>query len=217
MQAKYEISINKVDASGGEEVPGAELTLNGTDSDGNAVMFEEGAVTLGEGASLINGVGSNIAWISGTTSTKVLLEDGEYKLHEIAAPTGYEIANDIKFKIENGKIVSIVINDVSQDVTNISEIEMIDERIVISTSTTTTTTRPSIVGNDEEEVSGTSSTTTTTTTTTITTTTAAAEETSTTTQETTSSPYTGDSRTGVLFMGTALAASVMFAVRKRRK
>lgn len=212
MQVKYEISINKVDASGGEEVPGAELILNGTDSDGNAVMFEEGAVTLGEGASLINGVGSNIAWISGTTSTKVLLEDGEYTLHEIAAPTGYEIANDIEFKIENGKIVSIVVNGVSQDVTNISEIEMIDERIVISTSTTTTT-RPSIVGNDEEDGSGTSSTTTTTTTTT----TAVTEETSTTTQETTSSPYTGDSRTGVLFMGTALAASVMFAVRKRRK
>lgn len=208
MAAKYEISINKVDASGGEEVPGAELILNGTDPNGKAIIFEDSAVTLGEGAVLINGVGSNIAWISGTTSTKVLLEDGEYKLHESAAPTGYKIANDIEFKIENGKIVAITVNGVPQDVTNISEIEMIDERIVTETVTTTTTTRPSAVGNEEEDGSGTTTTTNMTST---------SEGTSTTTIVSSGSPNTGDSHTGVLFIGTALAASVMFASRKRKK
>ena len=81
------------------EIPGATLTLTGEDKDGNAITFEKGTLEPGEGAKVINGYGQALIWKSGTEPTNVKISDGTYVLHELAAPTGYEVATDIKFVI----------------------------------------------------------------------------------------------------------------------
>lgn len=81
--------ISKVDATTGAELPGAKLTLilNGTVID---------------------------TWTSTTVPHKVILpEDGTYTLTEVTAPDGYEVAENITFKVTNGTVASdkIVMKD----------------------------------------------------------------------------------------------------------
>ncbi|MBO5318176.1 MAG: hypothetical protein J6B01_00005, partial [Ruminococcus sp.] len=126
--------MNKIDA-GGVEVKGATLKLTGTDANGNAINFAEGSLELGEGATLQNGSGENLVWISGTGSTNVKVPNGTYILHEERAPEGYEVATDITFTVNNGKVTVIGEdgNPVEKD-----SIDMIDETTT-STSTSTST------------------------------------------------------------------------------
>jgi hypothetical protein len=187
------------------EVPGAELSITGKDSDGNAITFSENTVDLGDNAVLTKGSGEEIGWISGNSPTMVVLTDGEYVLHEVAAPEGYEVATDITFVIDNGNVVSVNGESTSEAI-----IVMVDAAIVTTTTelttttteeTTTTTTEtktlnddienttnPSMVGNDELDNTTTTTaeeTTTTETESTTTTETTASEITTTTTNATT--------------------------------
>jgi hypothetical protein len=94
----------------GKEIPGATLTLTGTKADGSTVVFDINDITLGEGAQLISQAnGTSITWVSGTTATLIEgLEDGTYVLHEVAAPSGYEVATDITFTITDGQVTGNV-------------------------------------------------------------------------------------------------------------
>ncbi|MGN0622880.1 MAG: Cna B-type domain-containing protein, partial [Oscillospiraceae bacterium] len=78
---KSVISVSKVDAATGGELPGA--TLQVKDAQGN--LIEE--------------------WVSTETPHLVVgLEDGTYTLTEITAPKGYTVAETIVFIVENGKV-----------------------------------------------------------------------------------------------------------------
>ena len=182
-----DIAISKK-STVGDELEGAELTLTGTDSRGNEVVFDITKVELGTGAKLVSTEnGKELTWTSGTTSTLVKdLPNGTYTLHEVAAPSGYVVATDITFTIENGTVTG----EVGIDGTTVT---MIDDMVVTTTSTTTT------------------STTTTTTTTAATTTTA------TTTASKTSNPQTGVAGAGIPLAVILTAAGVAFAVRRKRE
>ena len=71
-------------------------------------------------------------WVSGEEATTVTLTDGKYKLHELTAPEGYQVATDMTFEIEDGKLVKINGNDVDTDT-----VVMIDEAIITTPTTTT--------------------------------------------------------------------------------
>ena len=59
----------------------------------------------GSQAALISGAGTELSWISGSTSTLIKgLQDGTYTLHEEAAPSGYLVTTDITFTIENSAV-----------------------------------------------------------------------------------------------------------------
>ena len=119
------MKIAKKDAFGGE-VKGATLTLTGTDKDGNAIVFAADKLEAGAGATVVNGAGDKLVWISGDAATNVKdLADGTYKLHEQTAPTGFAVANDMTFEISGGKITKI--ND--EAVAEGTVVVMIDEAL----------------------------------------------------------------------------------------
>ena len=119
-----------------EEIAGATLTLTGKDFEGNTVVFDLSDVALGEGAKLVSEAnGMVLTWVSGTTSTFVKnLKDGTYVLHEVAAPSGYEVTTDITFTIVNGQVTGET--GVSTDSNTVT---MVDDMTVTTTTTTTTT------------------------------------------------------------------------------
>ena len=185
-----DIAISKKNTVG-DEIEGAQLTITGKDSRGENVVFDIEKVELGTGAKLVSTEnGTELTWTSGTTATLVKgLPDGTYTLHEDAAPSGYVVATDITFTIENGKVTG----EVGVEGTTIT---MIDDMVVTTTSTTTTST---------------------TTTTTTTTTTATSTTTATTTGSKTSNPKTGVAGAGIPLAVIITAAGVAFAVRRKRE
>ena len=88
----------------GKEIAGATLTLTGTDFTGRPVEFFEADVELGRNAKFVSD-GDALTWVSGTTASIInALPDGTYVLHEVAAPSGYEVATDITFIIKDGEL-----------------------------------------------------------------------------------------------------------------
>lgn len=80
------VSISKVDAATRKELPGAKMILELMDDD------SEGSIVVEK-------------WTSSKTPHVIAgLIDGEYRLTEITAPSGYEIAESIFFTIENGTV-----------------------------------------------------------------------------------------------------------------
>ena len=85
------VQISKQDITTGEELPGATLQI--IDEDGNVV--EEWVYT--DEAHFIEGK---------------LIAGKEYTLRETIAPDGYEIANEIKFTVnEDGSVTEVVMYD----------------------------------------------------------------------------------------------------------
>lgn len=81
------VSVSKIDAVTGKELPGAKLILERLDEDGEgSIMVEK--------------------WIS-TNAPHVITNilDGDYRLTEVIAPDGYEIAESITFTIMGGFVV----------------------------------------------------------------------------------------------------------------
>ena len=233
-----EVKIDKQDVYS-QEVPGAELTLTGKDKDGDTISFTDDVIDLGTDAVLVRGSGDDLSWISGNGPTTVKLTDGTYVLHEVAAPTGYEVATDITFVIEDGNVVSV-----DGEATSDHTITMVDEAIETTTTTTitsqlndevTTTTRGGMIDNDEVDGSTTTTTTETTETTTTTTETTATTEavTSVTTtakntsdggskssggssKSTANSPKTGVKGVGTVMAILALAGAGAYVARSRK-
>ncbi len=85
------VTISKTDITGSKEIANASLKI--TDEDGDAVY---------------DVTGKKVApWTTdGVTKHEILgLKDGTYKLVEITAPEGYEVAEEITFVIKDGKVV----------------------------------------------------------------------------------------------------------------
>ena len=207
-----DVYISKQDVFS-KEVPGATLTLTGTDFEGNKVQFNRNGVTFGEGAEFVSD-GESLTWISGTAPSLVKnLPDGTYVLHEVAAPNGYEVATDITFTIENGKLSGEV--GVTSDT-----VTMIDEMIVTTTTSTTTTTSDTTTtttASDTATTTESTDTTDTTTTTTKKTTTKKVTTTKKTTAKKDDAPKTGDAGTAIPAAALALAAATAFVLRKKRE
>lgn len=96
-----EMSISKQNVLG-EELPGARLTLTGTDNEGNDINFAAlGSIIKSNNT--INITSESISFVSGTVPTTITgLLEGDYVLHEDAAPAGYLVAQDISFSIDEG-------------------------------------------------------------------------------------------------------------------
>ncbi len=226
--ATAEVKIDKQNVYS-EEVPGAELTLTGKNSDGSTITFAEDAIELGQDAVLVRGSGDDLSWISGNGPTSVKLTDGTYVLHEVAAPTGYVVATDITFVIEEGEVVSV-----DGEATSDHTITMVDEAEVTTTTSaiqlneevTTSTIGGIIDGGDV-----TNSTTTTTTTTTATTTPAVTAVPATTASSggsssgskssggsgsKTNAPKTGVNGVGAVVAVLALASAGAYLARSRK-
>ena len=215
-----------------KEIKGAELTLTGTDKDGNAIEFPVGSVIPGPGAEVRTGSGDKLVWISGDEATDIKnLPDGTYTLHEEVAPNGYKVATDITFVIENSKLVKV--NDA--EVESGAPVVMIDEAedIVTTTSwvtgelaeeanrtsTTQTETTPAETGDDSARARTTAAETQTAAPKTQTT---AAPATTTQTVPSggvntkTGSVQTGDSAPVAVMVVGILMGAVAIALRKRR-
>lgn len=81
------VHITKYEITGQQELPGASLELK--DSDGTVID----------------------AWISGSEAHEiigVLTAGAEYTLHEVAAPNGYVVANDVTFTVNTDGSVNVV-------------------------------------------------------------------------------------------------------------
>lgn len=77
------VKFSKQEVGGGAELVGAKLVVK--DADGNTIE----------------------KWTSTRTKKSIELEVGEYTLTETTAPDGYEVAETIKFKVdENGKVMT---------------------------------------------------------------------------------------------------------------
>ncbi|MDE6783764.1 MAG: hypothetical protein K2J26_00065 [Ruminococcus sp.] len=132
-----EVRISKSNVYG-DELPGATLTLTGTDADGNSITFDSENIILGKGAQLVTADESGFTWISGSRPTFISnLPDGTYVLHEEAAPNGYKIASDITFTVDDGDIIGE--SEVSGNI-----VTMVDDMI----STDITISKENILGNE---------------------------------------------------------------------
>ena len=78
------IFFSKTAVGGGAELAGAEFNLTGSTFEGKAI--------------------DPIAWISGGTPKRFMLEDGVYTLAETKAPTGYEAVKPLKFTVREGQV-----------------------------------------------------------------------------------------------------------------
>ncbi|MGL4662508.1 MAG: SpaA isopeptide-forming pilin-related protein, partial [Culicoidibacterales bacterium] len=83
--SQYPVKFKKTDI-GGKELPGAKITVTGD-----------------------NGV--NEEWISTETPKELSLRPGFYKMTEVIAPEGYEIATSIDFQIQ--RVGSIIVNQLT--------------------------------------------------------------------------------------------------------
>ena len=122
---RTDVQISKANVFS-QEIAGAELTLTGKDFTGKTVEFQLSDVTLGTGAELISTAnGTTLQWISGTSSTIVKnLTDGDYVLHEVAAPDGYQVTTDISFTIVNGEVIGTTDNKITMTDTMTGEAEI---------------------------------------------------------------------------------------------
>ena len=204
---------------------------------GREVVFKDGDIELGKDAQFVKKTGTAASWISGTSATEIKLNDGNYTLHEVAAPTGFVVATDIVFEIIDGKVVSvdgkatseqtiIMIDDAIVTTTTTGDVHGINLSKTTTTTTTTATTTSTTMDNDQisrtttttaETTTTTEETTTTTAATTTTTTTAPKVTTTTKKKATTDSPKTGVKGIGAAFAILALAAGGAFAARSRKR
>ena len=90
------VEISKVIAGGTAELPGAQLEITST-SGANL----SGCSVTGGGQSTASVTRDKISFTSGSVSTSIAgLPEGNYKLHENAAPAGYLVSTDILFSVD---------------------------------------------------------------------------------------------------------------------
>lgn len=82
------VPISKRTLTGTVELPGAQLELSGTRVDGTSV--------------------TPFTWTSGSEPRSINLLPGEYTLREVAAPSGYERAQDVVFRVHVGGAVEVL-------------------------------------------------------------------------------------------------------------
>ena len=101
------IVISKTAVGGGEELPGATLTLTGkTNEVNNSKDIEFNSENVKD-STMLSEDKKTITWTTEKEANELKnLPDGIYTLTETAAPEGYEIASKIVFEIKEGKVVT---------------------------------------------------------------------------------------------------------------
>lgn len=118
--------FSKKAAESGDELSGAKIKLTGNNIDLSAVKLSK---TSG-GKDFAND-GAAITWISTDTPVELtMLPDGEYTMTETEAPEGYQYANAIRFKIENGLIYLYNEETAVYQAVSTDKIVMADEAVV---------------------------------------------------------------------------------------
>ncbi|WP_279230650.1 SpaA isopeptide-forming pilin-related protein, partial [Criibacterium bergeronii] len=112
---KKEITFSKVEVNGSAELPNAELkVVVGEDVNGTIAKDSNDSTEL--------------KWTSSSTARKFTLGEGTYTMIETQAPSGYDVAENITFKITSeGKIQIRQANGDYTDATN-STIQMQDKK-----------------------------------------------------------------------------------------
>lgn len=83
------VKISKIDAANSEELPGATLEITSLDDSSK-----------------------KYSWVSTTTPHALYLENGDYKLCETIAPTGYTLKTEcIEFSVDGNNIVSVTMEN----------------------------------------------------------------------------------------------------------
>ncbi len=112
-----DIDIDKVSV-GGVELPGAILSLTGTDATGAAVTFTDAQFTPGTGAFLSpDRTSTDLRFVSGSSASTISnLPDGDYVLRETAVPSStsgtYQVATTITFSISGGNVIETSVTGV---------------------------------------------------------------------------------------------------------
>lgn len=170
---RYDYQFLTLDDETQTPLKGVTFKLSGVKADGTPITFEENQISLRNEATLIQGSGDSLMWISGTSETMVFLESGTYTLCNEAVPDGYMKEPDNTFTIsENPPFFSIMWYRKQPATT-------LPPPITTTTPKTTSTTSPTTY---------TTTSTTTSTTSTATSTSTTTSTTSTTTTTTTSEP-----------------------------
>lgn len=92
------IGIIKIDDTSKTKKPLSGATLQILDKDGNVVEFEILTETKDENGNTVAAVKKVTSFVSGLEETVIVgLEPGTYRIHEVAAPWGYELTEDVVF------------------------------------------------------------------------------------------------------------------------
>lgn len=92
------IGIIKIDDTSKTKKPLSGATLQILDKDGNVVEVEILTETKDENGNTVAAVKKATSFVSGLEETVIIgLEPGTYKIHEVAAPWGYELTEDVVF------------------------------------------------------------------------------------------------------------------------
>lgn len=92
------IGIIKIDDTSKTKKPLSGATLQILDKDGNVVEVEILTETKDETGNTVAAVKKVTSFVSGIEETVIVgLEPGTYKIHEVAAPWGYELTEDVVF------------------------------------------------------------------------------------------------------------------------
>lgn len=92
------IGIIKIDDTSKTKKPLSGATLQILDKDGNVVEIEILTETKDENGNTVAAVKKVTSFVSGIEETVIVgLEPGTYKIHEVAAPWGYELTEDVAF------------------------------------------------------------------------------------------------------------------------
>ncbi len=105
IDAPSEVTVSKVDVTNEKELPGAELTLTLEKSSKTPNIKLTDVTKSGDAEFTLEENDTAIKWVS--TSTPAVfgkLPDGEYRLREVSAPSGYQVTADVKFKIADGVV-----------------------------------------------------------------------------------------------------------------
>ncbi len=101
--------LSKMAFGGGEELPGAELKLEAVSSDADLTNVSATDVSNTDGV---------ITWTSGSAPVEIeMIPNGVYKFTETTAPQGYQVAETIYVKVDNGVIYSVLESDYKGDTT----------------------------------------------------------------------------------------------------
>lgn len=92
------IGIIKIDDTSKTKKPLSGATLQILDKDGNVVEIEILTETKDENGNTVAAVKKVTSFVSGLEETVIVgLEPGTYRIHEVAAPWGYELTEDVVF------------------------------------------------------------------------------------------------------------------------
>jgi hypothetical protein len=129
LDAPIVVDFSKKDTVGGQELPGAEITITGPAS----ANLENCVVTTSDGR-VVSQTGNTITYISGTTPTTITgLPYGTYTMHEETAPDGYQTATDINFTIaQDGRVTGSSVT--AATASNNATVTMLDGPSVVDIS-----------------------------------------------------------------------------------